>query len=79
MIRDPSVTYVALQSLQFFLSLSRNTFEQEERQVHGAGDLVRGTGLTRDTFGYPPGKTINAGVAPDANEAQFLPHLNPGG
>jgi len=33
------------------LGQNRHAFEQEERQVHGAGDLVGGARLARDALG----------------------------
>ena len=42
------------------LGEDRDAFEQEERQVHGAGDLGGGAGLARDAFRGGDGESTSS-------------------
>src|SRR5258708_15050072 len=49
---------------------NRHAFEQEERQVHGAGDLCRRAGLARDALGRGRRELADAHGGADNDEAQ---------
>jgi hypothetical protein len=48
----------------------RDAFEKEERQVHGAGDLVRGAWLPGNAFSGGSGESANAEACTDDDHAE---------
>src|SRR3954468_17030393 len=49
---------------------NRHAFEEEERQIDRAGDLVGGTGLPGDAFGRCGGELADAERRADHNQAE---------
>ena len=49
---------------------NRHAFEQEERQVHGAGDLVGGARLARDALGGRRRELADAEGGADDDQAE---------